>query len=128
MTCEHCEELKERIAWLESELGLQRDFDALKKIHGEMKGSTPNPKWSVARMLLAMYAAKGRPMSRAQMLEASPPRSRGEDDRAFSLTSVWVCKAREIFGREIIENVWGVGYRLTPVGMAKIAAILGDAP
>jgi DNA-binding response OmpR family regulator len=129
--CPRCDELRERVAWLESELGLQRDqtdVEALRRVILRFRyrsggiGSA-----HCARMLLALYRAGGRAMSRYQLMEAAPPSGGGEDDRNANLVGVMMCLARRALGYGAIENVWGSGYRLTPTGIARVAEILGEA-
>lgn len=123
--CPHCEELRERVAWLESELGLQREADILVKIRAALPaGITSKPQ--VAQTIAALYAAKGRPMTRFQLLEAVPPKWDNEN-RCENIVSVWVSHARKALEFESIGTVWGRGFYLTPIGMAKVAGIIAPS-
>lgn len=118
MTCPHCEDKDDRIAWLESELGLQRtesEIDALRMAFG----LTPQQ----SEIVRALYHAKGRTVSKLQLWDACPPVTAGED-RVPEILNVHVCKIRNILGRDVIHTSWGRGYALTPAGMAKVAPIL----
>lgn len=125
MACAHCEDLAERIAWLESELGIQRDATLLAKLIEalpECSGGRLQPAMTIA----ALFAAKGRLMSRLQIMEAVPPRE-NEDNREVHIVSVWVSRARDMIGFDSIANTWGQGYRLTPVGMATVSGLIAPA-
>jgi DNA-binding winged helix-turn-helix (wHTH) protein len=127
--CDRCPELEERVAWLESELGIQRSVQVVRRLREFMLSQTGKSKVGrsqVAELVAALYAANGRPLTRYQIMEAIPSPT-GRDDRDDKLVDVWVCFARRSFGRETISNVWGRGYALSGVGVAKVAGILGDA-
>jgi hypothetical protein len=124
-TCERCAEMAERIAWLESELGLTEEAAASAKIRQAFYlaldgrgGKGPS------RVAMALYLARGRPLSRLQIMELIPPASGGDDERDASIVSVWVAHARKVLGRQAIATNWARGYYLTPDGMARVAAIL----
>lgn len=126
--CERCAELAERIAWLESELGLQRDADGFARLRAAIPVGGPQSRAAgVARLLGALFSARGRTLSCGQIVERIPSPS-GNEDRDTKLAAVYVCDARRTFGRGIIETVWGKGYRLTPSGMALVASILSGEP
>lgn len=120
--CLHCDELRERVAWLESELGIQREADTVRRIREALKDTQSRPQ--VAQLLAALYAANGRPMSRYQILEALPTKH-DNDERGSQLISVLVCHARKALGKAAINTVWGHGFYLTPLGMAKVREALG---
>ena len=128
MNCPHCAEKDERIAWLESELGLQKDGDAYANLRNVlMTARTPTSRHTgSAGCVMALYHAKGRTMTRLQILEACPSPS-GIEDRVEKVVDVWICFARKSLGREAIESVWGRGYRLTPMGVERVGAIIGGA-
>lgn len=125
--CDRCEELEERVAWLESELGLQVSADLVDRIRRGLGGIGQQSKANgTARLIAALYAANGRPMTRWQLLDAIPSRA-GNEERNANIISVWVSFARKKLGPNAIHNAWDVGYRLTPEGMARISAILEPA-
>ena len=130
MTCPHCAEKDERIAWLESELGLQRSANEM----GMMREAFPVRPMGASctglafSVILALYHAKGTTLSVYQLMERIPPKSNHEDDRIPHGVAVWVYRARQILGdRDAIENVWGRGYRLSEEAMARVRAVLGGA-
>lgn len=128
--CDRCAELAERIAWLESELGVQRDGDGLQNLRVYMLAQPVPRAYKVksANFVMALFQAKGRLLTRDQMMIAVPPASGGEDERWPKIVDVWACHARRCLGREMIENVWGKGYRLSPAGMALVASIVRGEP
>lgn len=130
--CADRAELEERIAWLESELGLQQETSHIATlthaISSSMEGRrVTSGRPQAARFLLALYRAKGRVMSPLQIMEAVPPRDLARDDeRIPKVVTVWAYFARCAVGKDAIQNSVGRGYRLTEAGMAKVAAILGQ--
>lgn len=125
--CPHCADLADRIAWLESELGIQDQADLERRVSALLGHCPRFGRPQIAQVIVALYAAKGKVKSKWQLLEAIPS-PRGNEDRDPKLLDVLVCRARHSFGRDTIETVWGRGYRLTPVGLARIAALLGETP
>jgi len=123
--CPGCEELRERIAWLESELGLQSELDLESRLERVMDSirAIHVGRPQIARFMLALYAAKGRPVTHFQLLEAMP----GSEERQPHFTAVIACRARKVFGADAIENIYGRGFRITQAGMARIAEILEDS-
>lgn len=125
--CPRCEQLEEEVAYLKAELGLVVGSDDIQALRGAMRDAgSPDRigRTSPASVVMALYRAKGRTLSKYQLMEAIPPRDRAEDDRNEKIVDVWICRARKGIGRDALENIWGKGYRLTPVGMARVAAIL----
>lgn len=124
--CPHCDDMRERIAWLESELGLQRHAALLDKIRRALAPGSRNSKArGAAALIAALYAAQGRPMSIRQLMEALPARD-SVDERNSNVISVWVHAARRHLGKATIANVWGHGYRLSDEGMARVGALVDD--
>lgn len=123
--CSRCDELEDRIAWLESELGIQRNLDLVSRIAATIKDhGLQSKRFGAAKLISALYLAKGRPLTTLQLMEAMPPRDFGEDERLPKIVTVYVCYARKHLGRGIIETIWGKGYRLTDEGVAMVDAIL----
>lgn len=123
--CVRCEELEEENAWLKSELGIQQDVSRIMKLHKAMLASpaiTTSGRRGAAEFVSALYGAKGRVMTHAQLLESVPSRDR--EDRAPGITTVWAYVARCALGKDIIQTVFGRGYQLTPKGMKLVTAML----
>jgi DNA-binding response OmpR family regulator len=120
MTCAHCEQLEEQVAWLKSELGIQMDSTRHAKITKglRLQGQT-------AAMVLVLYQARGRVVSQVAMNDAVPSPLVGED-RGPKFVDVQICRARKVLGKGAIENIFGKGYRLSPSGMNTVATALGE--
>lgn len=129
-SCAALEEARERIAWLESELGMRGRAEVADRLRRALhQPGQQRHAFGAAKMLAALYTAQGRPLSLYQLMEASPPASGAiEDDRDPKLVVVWISSARKGLGFDAIATVWGHGYRLTPEGIARVAEILGDTP
>ena len=124
--CPHCAEKDERIAWLEGELGLQRssgEIDALYRAFPMAPGKH-SCTGRAFDTILVLYHAKGRVVSRLQIMDAIPPKNGGDDERTAQSVSVWVLRARKMLGRDAIHSVWGRGYRLSDEAMIRVQAVL----
>jgi hypothetical protein len=125
-SCARCADLEEQVAYLRSELGLQHDNQAHRRVRNVMltrKAGGKVGRTGSVGLVMALYAAKGRPVTRWQILEAVASPS-GNDDRLPKIIDVWVCYARKTLGHDAIENVWGKGYCLTSTGMERVRAII----
>lgn len=113
MSCPHCERMEAEIAHLQSELGLRRSDGEIGAI---MSRLDVTPTW--ARLLRAMYSAKGRVVSHAFLTDMLP-----FDGEKSSLTTT-LCKIRKKIGANTIETITGMGYALTPEGMSLVMAAM----
>ena len=133
MTCAACAErevrlqiAEERVRQLEDELGAQNASVFLTRLLESpafltIKGGRPQ----ACQVIAALYGAKGKVVSHQRLFQVVPPRDLGaDDDRGPNFMSVLVHRARKALGLDAIQNVHGVGYRLTDVGMARVAAII----
>lgn len=121
--CDRCEELEEDIAYLKSELGLRAGLDEIEALRKAF-GLTP----SCAKLVLALYRAKGRTVTQLQMLEIMPPRYTIEDDRTSQIVNVQCSKTRKALGPGLLQNVWGQGFKLSPAGLDIVGLALGETP
>lgn len=110
MTCAHCEELREEIAYLKSELGLTRDSSLERTLH-----FTHGLTGKEARFLIALHQVKGRVLNQYQVLDAI-----GSPDGVSKLATVYLCKIRKKLGRTAILTEWGRGFSIGPLGVAAI--------
>lgn len=124
--CNRCEELEEEVAYYKSELGENISADCVDTIRAAMRKGGKWARGCAATMVLALYRAGGKPLSKWQSLQAVPPKAVGEDERDPKIVDVWVWQARQCLGAEIIENVWGRGYRLSAFGMDLVGRLLGE--
>lgn len=118
MTCDHCDELRDRIAYLESKLGLRISLDEVAALNRgfALTGSE-------ARVVLALYKANGRTVTVPQLEDALY----GEEpvrEREPTIVTVFLCKARKKLPGGFIRNEWGKGYWMPDQGRAQIAALL----
>ncbi len=120
---ERIAELEEENAWLRSELGLVVDGDQLATLRKTYEMAT-----GAACLVLALYRAKGRLLNKLQLHEAIPAIWKDHDERCVKIVDVRICHARKGVGRDAIETICGQGYGLTPEGMEKVRAALGEQP
>lgn len=129
--CERCADLEERVAYLEEELGLQRNMNAIVLIQDFLKETPRLHKASTrapAILVAALYQANGKIMTRTQIEEAIPSvksdSRRGFLERDPKIIDVWVCLARCGLGKSAILTAPRIGYKLSPFGMDRVNAIL----
>jgi DNA-binding response OmpR family regulator len=116
--CAECDELRERVAYLEGELGLALEATKLARLKSTF-GLSPY----LAKFLLALYAAKGSARTVLQLMDAVPPQDHARE-RGQDIVAVWACHLRRKLGKDALENCYGVGYRLTPRGIALTASVI----
>lgn len=124
--CARCDELEEEVAYYKSELGGNLAADHVVAIKSAMRGGSAHGRACPAKLVLSLYRAKGRTVTKLQLLEAIPPKDGGEDERDAKICDVWVCQARQFLGPEIIETVWGRGYRISAYGTDLVGRLLGE--
>lgn len=111
MTCAHCAQLEEEVAFLRSELG-QRYAATDVQIIADTFGLTPG----VAHVLRQLYGANGHPVTPWQIAEGLP----GIEDRDPEISRVYICRIRKALGRDAVETVRTRGYRLAPASHALV--------
>lgn len=124
--CQHCEELKDEIAFLKRELGLQADADLVSTVHHALRQTRKTNRegrLQSAHFIALLYRAHGRMVSYDALLGTVP--GIGGIDREFGLVKVWAHGARKALGHDAIETVWGRGFRMTEIGMKRVAELLG---
>lgn len=121
MACDHCETLQEEIVYLQSELGLREGLDHVEAIR--IAFHVPP---AVARLILCLYRAKGKPVTYLQALDTIPARDADdEDDRNPHIVNVYVSRIRKAMGPGIVRTIWATGYQLTPAGLDVVGLALG---
>jgi DNA-binding response OmpR family regulator len=120
--CQRCPVLEEENAWLRSELGLRVEATHLDAITRALRVE-PNQ----ARLLLALYTARGRVVLRDQLRDVLALRPEAMDaDRDYrNFISVHICRLRKSFSG--IRTALGLGYAMTPAGMAQVRALIEAA-
>lgn len=114
------EELRQEVTHLRHELSLMREerlFTALRKAFRLTPVET--------RFLMALYDAKGEPLT-AWALENLSPSPSGLE-RASNVVAVFISRLRGSIGRTAIDTVWNRGWALTPVGIVKVDKALEGA-
>ena len=102
------------IEWLEAELGWTKDHEhvvALKERYGVQP--------QAARLLLLLAAAKGRCLTRTYLADSIDRNRGGATDQ---MVNTHVCRIRKAMGADTIENVWSLGYRITPTGLERVSS------
>lgn len=118
MTCARCDEMAERVAFLEAELGLRitaGEIEAVRVGFGLRPGAV--------HLVLALYAAKGAVVSVPQLEDAVPPKDHARE-RVAKIIDVYVCGVRKVAGKDFIRTAWAQGYYLPPESMAKVEGVL----
>lgn len=118
--CQRCEELEAEVAVLKGELGLSLDAGqlvAVRAAYGLSKGQ--------ARVVLALYLAGGKPLSRFVLERAL----RGDDADPYENNTIaqFALQVRARIGRDFIETVNGLGYMMPPASLARVLAVLHPA-
>lgn len=108
--------MAEEIAYLKSELGLSDKTTRSAVVQLAFSITAQE-----ARALIALADAKGRVLTHNQLEDAMERSSGGE---LVKITGVYVSRLRKALGSfDAIETVWGQGYRITPIGLAKVNTI-----
>lgn len=115
------QELEDEVVYLRGELGLTTSASAIGAVKAAT-GLSDGP----ARVLLALYRAKGRALAKHQILDAVPAQ-RTVDDRDPKLVDVWVCRVREATFPDAIKTIWGQGHAITPEGAELVAKAIEGA-
>lgn len=113
MTCPHCADKDERIAWLESELGLRADAARLNDLRTRLRLAPRE-----AKIALLLASASG-VVTHAQIEEAIPE-PRGDNFRHETFIRVYIAKLRDKLGSASIESVYGLGYQMRPEAKQRV--------
>lgn len=116
--CERCEELEEEVAYLRSELGLTKNATTTQAIRKRFGFSIAE-----SELAYALYSTTNG-LSRPA-LEELLIRDKAAEYESNTL-SVYVSRIRQIAGRDFIETLNGFGYRMSPVGRARIYQALNS--
>lgn len=123
-SCPKCDELAERVAWLESELRQQVGDTERDRLRAWMRNRAGRHGAHSMAIVTALYGAKGRVMREAAIMETMPPVNGGDDNRGSPMVKTYICNARKVFGAGAIITAWGKGYRLSPDGMELVRSIM----
>lgn len=131
MSCPACyqkiEDLEEENRHLRRQLCLSTDERDVALLTEAFQRKFTEARPAVARVVSYLHAAKGRPVHWLALLDVIPARyiRSGAVDRQDNLVRVWICCARKYLGKDAIKTVHGIGYRITDIGAARVAEILG---
>jgi|SRR5215469_3002688 len=108
--CAGCEAKAQEIADLKREVGALKSWR-----RAQYLADTLQVRGTVARMLLRLYDAKGRPVT-ARVLD--------QDAGTPGYARIWISIMRQSIGKEAVCYTGG-GYALSPVGLEMLTEILG---
>lgn len=111
-------ELEERVAFLEGELRLGEKTERAANLCRALRCTKGE-----AHLLLALYDS-GRTLHSNTLSDAIP--RRWDDGPENNVVQVMVSRLRRNpnLGHDVIETVWGLGYRLTDSGRQRVAPIV----
>lgn len=122
MSCQRCEELREEIRFLKRQVAVEAEAAQVQCL-AIMFGLAP----AEAKMLAALYNARGRVLSPVQLDEIAPAERVRADERHMKHVDVRICRLRKkLCSPEAIKNVWGAGYHLTELGRLIVSEALED--
>ena len=110
------DELEALVAYYKSELGLVTEATQVAKVR--LKCNATN---SEARVLLALYGAKGRILSQDALFEIIPHVKDGENSGAIRMH---VRALRRKIGPEVVTTTPGLGYQIGQLGRETVEQCL----
>ena len=113
-------ELEQEVARLRHELSLMREERVFTALRNQFR-LTPVE----TRFLMALYDAKGEPLTSWALENISP--SPSGLPRASNVVAVFISRLRTSIGRTTIETIWNRGWAMTPAGLAIVDKALSDA-
>lgn len=114
------EELVEEVVYLRSELGPAADHDRDRLVIAF------RTTLAETCILSALYAGKGHPVSNWRLADAAPAGRMTADRNDIAAVKVWISRLRKKLGADAISTTFGLGYALTPRGIALVDAALGN--
>lgn len=114
------DELLELTAFYEDVLGVHDDQVRTVALRSAF-GLQPAAAWLLSRLA----AADGRLFRRDALADYLPSRDTAEE-RGIKIVDVHMVKVRKAIGDDAIETVWGVGWRLTPLGLLRVRRALNE--
>lgn len=107
--CAHCEELREEIEYLQSELGMVRQETA----EANLRLTFGLPR-TAARILIALAGAKGKTLTSERIVDLI------DSDATSSVVAVYAVKIRKRVGLDAMLTDYGKGFRIGPSGLAAV--------
>lgn len=115
------EDLEALTAYYEDVLGVTEDVDRLDRLRRAFN-LQPQAAWLLSRLV----AMNGRLMRRDALIDHMPASDRAKE-RGEKLIDVQMVRVRRALGHGGVENVHGVGWKLTPLGIETVRRAL-DQP
>ncbi len=116
-------DLEERVAYYESEIGIIRRSTRV----SYLRERTGVPQGQLL-IVLALYDARGKVLSRFQILERAGPMLERNEDRSPKIVDAQLCLANHRYFGPVFRSQRGLGYSMTSEGIAKIDALLQGLP
>jgi len=114
---EENELLREQVAMLKRELGLDKDRLAEEAFRREWRLTGRE-----VQMLGLLFQRRGAVLSKEMLLDAMYG---GIDEPEIKIVDVFICKLRNKIGSDRIRTAWGRGYALTAQGIKACCRVLG---
>lgn len=112
--CARCEALEETVRQLRAELRGVVTIEQVLRVRNAFR-LTP----AEGQFVMALYGAGNRTVASYQLLDET-----SGEDALLNTLRVRATHIRRKVGPDFFEAVWGLGYRLTPVGRARIYQLL----
>lgn len=112
------EELEDEVAYLRSELRPTLDHDR-DRLMLALRTTTAE-----TLILSALYASRGHPVSNWRLADAAPAGRMTADRNDMAAVKVWISRLRKKLGADAVLTIRGLGYALTPIGVAQVEAAL----
>lgn len=115
--CQRCEDKDAELEYLRGELALVDNIEAERRLRvsARLEGNTE------PRILLHLMRCRHHTATRLQLADLL-----GEDTNPKAM-DVFLSRIRGRLGHDLIETIWGQGFRLTEVGMARLEALGKEA-
>lgn len=112
--CQRCEDKDAELEYLRGELALIDDIDTERRLREVacLEGNTE------PRLLMHLMRCRHHTATRLQLADLL-----GEDTNPKAV-DVFLSRIRGRLGHDLIETIWGQGFRLTEVGVSRINAML----
>lgn len=121
---EEIDSLREQVRYWRGEAEAQISVGRRSRLQATL-GLTLNEAW----LLGALYAANGKPVSRARLDDGMPGLGghRSERETPANVMSVIAHRVRRKLGEDVIETIRSSGYRIMPKGISICDAALAAA-
>jgi DNA-binding response OmpR family regulator len=115
--CPRCEDHEAEIAYLRSELGLVVDLHAANHLR-----KAAGIGLCEAKIVLHLRHCAHHTTTRLQLDDHL------RESNSGNAIDTHICKIRKVLGHDAFEPIKGHGYTLTPAGVARVDALMGEQP